>query len=65
VWILIGATRYNKSQIEWIRPDEQDASYLAIRVAGKDFRIARANSAAVTAAIAEIIGADTVVSLND
>lgn len=65
MWILIGTTRYAKSAIEWMRPDEQDNSYLLLRVAGEEYRIARANSAAVTAAITEIIGADTIVSLND
>lgn len=65
MWILIGTVRFNKNQIEWIQPDEQDSSYLRLRVAGKDYRIRFANSSAVTAALTEIIGADTVVSLND
>jgi hypothetical protein len=65
VWLLIGVTRYNKAQLEWMRPDEQDTSYLLLRIAGKDYRIKFANSAAVTATITEIIGSDTVVNLND
>ena len=65
MWILIGTRRYNKSQLEWIEPDEQDPKYLRMRVAGKDYRIGFASSGAATAALTEILGADTIISLND
>ena len=65
MWILIGSRRYNKSQLEWIEPDEQDAKYLKLRLAGRDLRIGFASSSAATAALTEILGADTIVNLND
>jgi hypothetical protein len=65
MWLLIGTRRYNKAHLEWIQVDEQDARYLQLRIAGEDFRIPFSTSSAATAALTEILGADTIVSLND
>lgn len=65
MWLLIGTRRYNKALLEWIEPDAQDAKYLRARIAGEDYRFGFASSVAATAALSEILGADTVVSLND
>jgi hypothetical protein len=65
MWILIGTRRYNKALVEFVDIDPQDNKYLVMRIANKDYRIAFASSSAASSALTEILGADTIVNLND
>lgn len=64
-FLLIGGRRYNKASLEWIEIDPQDAKYLHLQVAGKEYRVGFSTSSAATAALTEILTGDTIVNLND